>query len=97
MYMLQRIVFVDGGTAGTLGVGDVLLRVSTALANDSALTARDSDNAALRFIQFRPRGLTNQLGNVTFTVCDDRSGPVGRQITVNATGRAALTKNISCP
>lgn len=99
-WAVGRIVFVDnGGTAGSVDIddGDEILRVSPALSDNNTLKATVGTNTAISFLQYRPRGMTNQTGTITFKLCDDRDGPHGRDLAISPTGRSALTQNTTCP
>jgi len=88
-----RIVFVDHGMAGNIELPvDEILRVSPALSNNN-LVASSFTNPG--YVQFRPNGTSDSAGS--FLLCDDRVGVFGRMLEVNSMGRAALTKNASCP
>jgi prepilin-type N-terminal cleavage/methylation domain-containing protein len=64
--------------------GDVL-RASPALHGSLAFTV---DNGTTTFT-YQPNGRVVGLGDV-LTMCDDRTGEQGRQITVSPTGRVAV-------
>jgi type IV fimbrial biogenesis protein FimT len=88
-----RIVFVDRGAAGQVNAGDVILRVTSALMGGNTLGT--SSFAHTGYIQYRPNGVADSTG--VFKLCDERTGAVGRWITITSTGRAALAINQSCP
>ncbi len=47
---------------------------------------------------FRPSGMTNLAANLTITVCDDRTGEIGRQISLLTTGVVATDSSYNgCP
>ena len=69
--------------------GGTTLRVFPALEGSSTLDA-DADVAAFTY---QPSGRSNAG---TLTMCDDRSGETGRQISVAAPGRVS-TSTVACP
>ena len=88
-----RLVFVDGGTAGTVDGGDTILRSGGAL---SATTMAAAGFSTTGFVAYRPNGTISSASQGTFTVC--KSGNTGRIVTIAATGRSVLAKTASvCP
>ncbi len=48
-------------------------------------------------IGFRPTGLTDMAGTLTITVCDDRVGETGRQLSILTTGVVSANSTFTCP
>ena len=91
------IVFADLNGDGAYNAGsDTLLRVVEPLARNvtlvsTGLTVADS-------FQYRPSGNTNvPAAGASFKLCDDRTGNVGKTITISITGRTQLTTGATCP
>jgi type IV fimbrial biogenesis protein FimT len=82
------VVWVDQDSDGVLDATEVL-RVGEPLDGSSTFTSTASSS-----FRYAPTGLVN--GQDTLTLCDNRSGETGRQITVNAAGRVNLARMI-CP
>lgn len=80
-----RLVFVDGGTVGTVDSGDVVLRNSGPM---SGVTINSAGFSTVGFIAYRPSGATTSSSQGTLTVC--KSGYVGRIVTVSQIGRSVL-------
>lgn len=92
-WALGRLIFTDGGTAGSIDGTDEILRVTSALQGTSVLASAGFTNAA--YFQYFPSGATDSAG--TFKLCDDRTGSFGRLITIAVTGRAITAFNQTCP
>lgn len=91
-----RIAFLDKDADGVVDLGEEILRITSALANNIALQSANDSNVAVGFVRYRSRGMTGHTGTVTFKLCDDRTGSYGRDLEINATGRSSLTANTSC-
>jgi type IV fimbrial biogenesis protein FimT len=81
------VVWVDQDSDGVLDATEVL-RVGEPLDGNATFTS-----AARTEFQYSPTGLVN--GQDTLTLCDNRSGETGRQITINPAGRVNLAR-ITC-
>jgi len=92
-WALGRLIYTDGGTAGSVDGTDEILRVTSALKGTSVLTSAGFANAG--YIQYLASGATDSAG--TFKLCDDRTGNFGRQITISTTGRAITQLDQACP
>lgn len=92
-WALGRLIYTDGGTAGTVDGTDEILRVTSVLQGTSVLTSAGFANAG--YMQYLPLGATDSAG--TFKLCDDRTGNFGRLITIAVTGRAITSFNQACP
>ncbi len=82
------VVWVDQDNDAVLDATEVL-RVGEPLDGNSTFTS-----TARTEFQYAATGLVN--GADTLTLCDNRSGETGRQITINAAGRVNLAR-IVCP
>lgn len=89
-WSVGRIVFTDVNGNGAVDIAtDTVLRVSEALSTGNTIVATNLTTGGL--IQYRPSGLASGVsgGGAAFTLCDARTGPFGRTVTVAPTGRAA--------
>ena len=77
-------------TAVTISGTDTDLRISPALTNMQQLTSTETE------IQFNADGRLDGGGTVTFTLCDDRSGTLGKEVVISATGQSRLRTKIQC-
>ena len=77
-------------TAVAISGGDTL-RISPPLTNMQQLTSTETE------ITFNADGRLDGGGTVRFTLCDDRSGDIGKQVDIRATGQTDLTTKINCP
>ena len=78
-------------TAVTISGADTDLRISPPLTNMQQLTSTETE------ITFNADGRLDGGGTVRFTLCDDRSGDIGKQVDIRATGQTDLTTKIDCP
>ena len=78
-------------TAVTISGADTDLRISPPLTNMQQLTSTETE------ITFNADGRLDGGGTVRFTLCDDRSGDIGKQVDIRATGQTDLTTKINCP
>ena len=93
------IMFADTNKNGAFDVAtDVLLAVSEPFPGSppNVFTSSGFTNAPVNVLQFRPSGAANLPANGTFALCDSRSGPWGRTITIAPTGRATSATR-TCP
>ena len=67
-------------------------------------TARISNTAnsvvissALASLTYRPDGTANVAAETAFKICDNRSGPHGKELYVNFAGRVNLASGVTCP
>jgi type IV fimbrial biogenesis protein FimT len=81
------IIYLDANNNNTFDAGDTIVRVREALA--SGMTVTPAPNALN--IQFRPSGPADAAR--TFVIC--KTGFIGRNIAINATGRAVSTPTSS--
>lgn len=91
-WTLGWMVFVDGGTQGVVDGDDVLLQSS---AGGSSAVSVVGNNYS-RYISYLPTGAsrsTNGLPNGSFAIC---AGNAGRDIVINAAGRARLAPPGNC-
>jgi type IV fimbrial biogenesis protein FimT len=85
-----RIIFTDADANATVDAGtDRILRVSAAAITGTTIAEANLSTAGR--VQFRPTGLAAGVagGGATLKLCDGRTGPHGRTITVLLTGRAS--------
>jgi len=85
-----HIIFTDADADATVDGGtDRILRVASALSSGTTLVVSNLSTAGR--LQFRPTGMVSGVtgSGATFALCDGRTGPYGRTITVQLTGRAA--------
>jgi type IV fimbrial biogenesis protein FimT len=93
------IVFAeDGNTAGnTYGARDAnetILRIQDSIGNNITMAGSSGNVSSL--ISFLPDGIPVQNGNIK--VCDSRTGNVGRELQLIASGRLRVKKQgVSCP
>lgn len=73
--------------------GGTNLQSHAALDGQSTLNSIDNINS----IQFLPTGFTAAGAQRSFLLCDDRSGAVGKLITITASGRATTQSGANCP
>ncbi|HEX7027561.1 MAG TPA: GspH/FimT family pseudopilin [Gammaproteobacteria bacterium] len=92
------IIWADGDGDNTPDYPGEYIRVfppasGTVVANNSpALQETDDDRPT---VSFTPNGLRTPggvAGNITLTICDDRSDEVGRQIIISLIGRTSLNR-----
>ena len=93
------IVFTDeDNNAAYNSKKETLLRVSSGLGNNLTLSGNGGVKNYLSYIgsgQSRKTDGGLQLG--TLSLCDDRVGKFGRNITLSSTGRLSLTTGVACP
>jgi hypothetical protein len=96
--MGELLIFVDADQNGAVGASatEPVLVVNEALAGNNTLTSAGLTNTPVNVLQFRPSGAANVPANVTFKLCDSRTGLFGRTITLSPTGRAT-SATTSCP
>jgi type IV fimbrial biogenesis protein FimT len=81
-----RLVFIDGGTIGTVDAGDQILSVTQPL--NSILTTTATGVAATNVITYSALGRISGVGQIT--VC--ATGQLQRNINIRASGSATLDK-----
>ena len=88
-----RLLFVDTNTNGSVDVGEEVLKVEPVLSTGTLVTVTGLTTATV--VQFRPSGMAVGLSGSTATLalCDGRTGPYGRTITVTPTGRTSVAKS----
>lgn len=98
------IMFADINKDGAFDVAtDVLLAVTEPFPGSTLFgvppnlfTSSGFTNTPVNVLQFRPSGAANLPANATFALCDTRTGPWGRTITISPTGRATSATR-TCP
>ena len=84
------IVWVDKDRDGTPDVPGEIIITAEALSGSTTLTS-----AALGAISYDSRGFATSTD--TLTLCDDRTGEVGRSIDIRGAGRINISKDtVSC-
>ena len=84
------ILFTDVNADGNFDAGtDTVLRIGEPLTGGNTLVSNGFTAPPAGSVQYRPSGNTNVVPATpaTFKLCDSRTGPFGRLITVFATGR----------
>ncbi len=91
-----RLVFTDADADASIDTGDTIVRKGAAFNTTTTLTAANLATAGR--LQFRPTGMASGVtgGGATFKICDSRTGPYGRTVTVSPTGRASAAPS-NCP
>lgn len=84
-----RIVFVDGGAAGSVDGTDEILRVSSAISSQDSMLADKTDT----YISYQPSGVANN--NLIITTC--LSGYDGAKMTIYPSGRISKDSAGVCP
>ena len=77
------LAYQDRDNSATFNAGDPLVKVQPGLPPGMTLTGTGS------VLSYTPQGAAAVAG--TLTLCDDRTGETGRQLTINNTGRPTLT------
>lgn len=103
-----RIIFVDGGTAGTIDGTDTILRITQALdgagSSGNSMLGDSTAGDPVR-ISYLGTGLrdTTTIGEIQLRLCDSRGATYGRAIVISNTGRvriaprgSAKTGTLSC-
>jgi len=70
--------------------GTITLRISPALGAGATFAASSTS------VQFNADGRSNSSGDVTFTLCDDRSGAFGKRVTLIPSGQTFLEVQRTC-
>lgn len=87
------IVFVDGGTAGSVDGGDVVLQVFQALGGNSTLTGAANVANAVTFLSTGFTTLAASPTATTITLCPPSPAQVsGRVIQVTPSGRSSIAQ-----
>ncbi len=93
------IVFTDNNNnAAYNSASETLLRVYSGLASSLSLTGNVSVASYVSYVANGQSQLINgafQAG--TLSLCDDRTGNVGRDLVLNNTGRVRLVTGVACP
>jgi len=86
-----RLVFIDGGAAGTIDGTDQVLTRTAPL--DPTIATSTTGIADPRFISFQPNGRLAGVGQIT--VCAPEQ--MQRRVTIHRTGQATLNRvNVAC-
>ncbi len=101
------MLFVDNNRDGSLSAGEAILKVSPALqAGNTLEVSGDSSSGGARYVPYWPSGVISPSSSATVTLrmCDFRTtlnvgggaaSNKGRLITINNTGRPAISR-ITC-
>ena len=81
-FRLGWITYVDADSSNGFTPGDQIIHTVESLPPSMTFTGTAPE------VGFTPQGAARVVG--TFTLCDDRTGEIGREITLNVTGRAHL-------
>jgi type IV fimbrial biogenesis protein FimT len=84
------IVYIDTDASSTLTSGDEILRAQQPLENANTLTTPDFGTQ----LSYDYRGFSTSTGS--FLLCDGRTGPHGKTITITTTGRVRLEDGSTC-
>jgi type IV fimbrial biogenesis protein FimT len=84
------IVYVDANSNGNLESTEEVLRTHDPLPTGTVITPSNTSAA----YTVKPVGTVTPVS--TFTICDNRSGQFGRQLSIAATGRPSITSGIQC-
>ena len=91
---------ISNWAAGGWTVATVAVNASTPSVNLKVAPGSPSGTnitAAATSVRFNANGRSNSAAALTFTLCDNRTGPVGKRMTLNATGQTVLETQIACP
>lgn len=69
---------------------DAIIRAYDAFEDNSTLISSDE----VITVKYLNRGFVNTVDDITFELCDDRSGEAGRSITISITGRASMADTV---
>jgi type IV fimbrial biogenesis protein FimT len=92
------ILFADSNNDGSKAAGEPVVRARPALPNQNTISLVCGETAVdgAKALPYRPTGLSS-AGGAVFTLCDGRATPnSGRIITINVTGRPAVSRT-TCP
>jgi type IV fimbrial biogenesis protein FimT len=81
-----RLVFVDGGVAGTIDGGDQVLTRTEPL--DPTIETSTTGVADANFISFQPNGRLTGVGQITVCIPDEPE----RRVVLHRTGQAMLNR-----
>jgi type IV fimbrial biogenesis protein FimT len=84
------LIWADSDGDGSLDSNEIL-RVSEGLPGAIVTTAISTS------LTFDPTGFVAETNPGTITICDDRSGALGRRLTLLPTGSLSLATGITCP
>src|SRR5574343_230104 len=100
-----HIVFSDSGGTSFVGNGvvdtanDTVIRVAPSSGANITISASGFSNAS--FLSYGPTGSASTISNTSpgaFKICDDHTANHGRQVSVMASGRTAISSTtLSCP
>ena len=85
------VVYVDADGDGNLGAGEEVLRVQQAFEGSNTLAATAGIGTQ---VTYDYRGFVTATGS--FLLCDDRTGPHGKTVTITNTGRVRAEGESTC-
>lgn len=85
------IVYIDSDGNGNHGAGEEILRVKQALDVSNTLTSTIGNQVTYDY-----RGYASTGAGGSFLLCDGRTGPFGKTVSISATGRARFQDNSIC-
>ena len=83
------IIYIDADADNAFTAGEEVLRVQQALEGNNDITTTMGNQ-----ITYDYRGFTNAAGSML--LCDDRSGDLGKTLTVSNTGRVRTSRDSTC-
>jgi type IV fimbrial biogenesis protein FimT len=85
-WKVGRIIFIDSDSDGQHASTEELLRIREPLDGNNTLTS------GVNLVVYARNGATTAGAKIDFNLCDTRGASAGRNISIEATGRAAITK-----
>lgn len=85
-WKIGRIIFIDSNSDGQHASTEELLRIREPLDGNNTLTS------AANLVVYARTGATTAGAKIDFSLCDTRGAASGRNISIEATGRALITK-----
>jgi len=85
-------IYIDSNNNNSVSFGEEIIR-DVQLTCGLGTTKFDGSVSTL---DYEAKGYLTTAGSKTFTLCDDRTGETGRQITVNELGRPTTENKHSC-
>jgi type IV fimbrial biogenesis protein FimT len=86
------IVYIDADSDNSFTAGEVILRAQQALETNNTVTATGIGSQII----YDGRGFVNAASIGSLLLCDNRSGPYGKTITITTTGRVRFQDDSTC-
>jgi len=86
--------WANGWTIATTDATPVILRIGDAL-QDSMILTNDNSNTILTYSSSGTAAGNSNAAPGNFELCDDRTGEIGRQISISTTGRVSVA-DLTC-